>query len=343
MSTNTTSFDDFMKGMDILMNSLNDMEKEVNNDEVEEIKEVLKKYDVVLNNDTNEQDLILKYKTFYNQTNEFVNNKKKQIKDVEEKVKCLGQFANDEKFLKILNKKKSNVDQIINCINRIVERIKELETSIYNNKKKELNGVNEIKTSIYNKRMKELDDMKVEIYGEIKSQIKPTEVQQPIQSVDKQLNVINKSMGILKKWSKRDKLNIIFDSDIDGDGRNNGLHDKVFGRSNLYFISFDENNNVFGGYVNEKINISDDCIDDKNAFVFSLIRDGLEVNNKYPINKKSTYCAFRLCDNDPNDQLYSFGLDIVIHNIGNYNSQGSPEHYNCNYVRDPVKELFQME
>ncbi|KAL7717068.1 TLDc domain-containing protein [Entamoeba marina] len=145
-------------------------------------------------------------------------------------------------------------------------------------------------------------------------------------SIDKEMDIINKHMNTLKYWSKKSTSNVLFDSKVDGDGTNNELYDKVFNKSNLYFISFDENNNVYGGYINTKIDKSGNdtsnlryYINDENAFVFSLIKDG-EVNKKRYYIKKGKKSAFLLfnyeldswLDNaNPDGALYRFGNDII--------------------------------
>ncbi|KAL7719445.1 TLDc domain-containing protein [Entamoeba marina] len=129
------------------------------------------------------------------------------------------------------------------------------------------------------------------------------------------------SINILKQWSNKTNFNVIFDSDVDGDGSNNVLNKIVMNKSNLYFITLDENNNVFGGYINVKIIELDEFsgfISDDNAFIFSLIKDGKVKNTKYSI--KSDDFALYLHRNDLNDYLYDFGDDICVNRIGNSKS-----------------------
>ncbi|KAL7716104.1 TLDc domain-containing protein [Entamoeba marina] len=296
------SFADLKKLIDTLNASLKKTEKEVNSDEVEETKKLVEKYDVILEGDVEEKELVLKYETFYDELNKSVLNKRNETVVVENDIKKLSEFINVGKFTTVLNKKKDNTNQIIDCINRIVDRIKLLETTVYNN------------------RIKELDNMKVERYD-----------------VDLEMDIINNSMNILKEWSNKNTSNIIFDSKVDGNGSNNVLHNRVMNRSNMYFIHFDENNNVYGGYLNTKVNNSYDysdkyeCYDihDKNAFVFSLTRNAQ---------------LFFLHNKRKDGLLYYFGNDVRVHKVDGKESfckGADSEYYWYNYgnVNKPFTDI----
>ncbi|KAL7721687.1 TLDc domain-containing protein [Entamoeba marina] len=134
-------------------------------------------------------------------------------------------------------------------------------------------------------------------------------------------NTINKSTQLidsissLKNWSNKDTFNVIFDSDIHGDGwSNNVLRDTVYRRSNLYFITFDINNNVFGGYLNKTINTIGCGIEDDNSFVFSLIRNG--------------------------GCLYAFGDDIHVQRINNDESYCKCDYYDYNNEQNPLINII---
>ncbi|KAL7713729.1 hypothetical protein QTN25_008748 [Entamoeba marina] len=55
----------------------------------------------------------------------------------------------------------------------------------------------------------------------------------------------------LKGWCGLSCGNIIFDSDVDGENTKQLIR-KVLQKKHLYFICFDEDGNVLGGYVNEE-------------------------------------------------------------------------------------------
>ncbi|KAL7719776.1 TLDc domain-containing protein [Entamoeba marina] len=287
--------DDLKKVMDKMNIVMKETEIEVNTNEEKHVNEVLKKYDVILGHGVEETDLILEYKTFYNQLNEYILNKRSQIKNFEDATSDLSAYINVGNLKTVLNKKKDNLNRIIDCVNGIVEKIKTLEISICDNK------------------IKKLDDMKLEKY-----------------SVDSDMVVINDSLNVLKEWSVKNTFNIIFDSKFDGDGDKNVLHDIVLNKSNLYFTSFDGNNNVFGGYINNKIHGSGDFVHDENAFIFSLIKNGIVKNKKYSI-KQDKNKALCLWNNDLEGALYKFGSDICVWKVGKDQSWCRNNDKNCWY------------
>ncbi|KAL7722809.1 TLDc domain-containing protein [Entamoeba marina] len=252
-------------------------------DEAEGVKELLKKYDVVFrDNDTNN---IAKYTTYFNELSEIVTNKRKEIDEMEKEMKQM-KFTNTELVEKI-GKKKNSTNNFIDCVNRINQRIKDS------------------KIAIYNKDMKELDNNHTERYT----------VENDYLNVE-EMNKITNSIDLLKQWSGKQDFTILFDSIKDGGDSTTTLHDKVFGKSNLYFIVFDDCSNIFGGYLPSEINMVDMYIPDKNAFIFSLYRIGSLSKMKYLIGQDRIGKAFQLRSNDINHTLFYFGLDINVYEIG---------------------------
>ncbi|KAL7717801.1 TLDc domain-containing protein [Entamoeba marina] len=131
------------------------------------------------------------------------------------------------------------------------------------------------------------------------------------------------SFGYLKQWSGKQEISVIFDSVVDGDGGNNVLMKKVIDKSNLYFITFDDDNNIFGGYIEEEAFKTNSWITDPNSFIFSLKRNGIVTNNRYNIRNGCENNAFILNSNI--GYLYAFGAGNDIH----VNKIGDPESY-CN-------------
>ncbi|KAL7720518.1 TLDc domain-containing protein [Entamoeba marina] len=302
MSVNTKSSGSLMQNLNAFLNSLQRVENKVNYDDVEEMKQLLKRYDVVLNSSINETDSINKYQEFYFGLFEFAENKKKEIKDFEEKGAILLSYENHGYYHSIVKKMKENTNQIIDCINRIVERIRDLKITQYFN------------------AIEQLDRMKVDRYQNEDHTIKK-ELQR-IEFDDAEMNIINNSMGMLKQWSCKNTFKIIFDSKVDGDGDNYVLHDRVMNRRNLYFIISDNKGNIYGGYVGNKIHKSGSYsshhdksfIRDKNAFVFSLIRNGEDKNTQYFMRQNEDR-AFIL-NNDSDSRLFTFGIDVHVYPIG---------------------------
>ncbi|KAL7714730.1 TLDc domain-containing protein [Entamoeba marina] len=141
----------------------------------------------------------------------------------------------------------------------------------------------EKKTILHKNKMKQLDN----------TMKKHCDTIEATYAKDKEiLENIVPSINKLKEWSDKQKCSVIFDSKLDGDGENNGFMNKVMNKQNLYFISFDNQNNVFGGYADNNINITDGSRTNPNAFTFSLIRNGNLENMKYNIKKEQENCAF---------------------------------------------------
>ncbi|KAL7720421.1 TLDc domain-containing protein [Entamoeba marina] len=136
------------------------------------------------------------------------------------------------------------------------------------------------------------------------------------------------SFNKLKEWSGKQKCSVLFDSKIDGDGANNVLIKKVINQSNLYFIRFDNQNNVFGGYVGELIRYTNNNIEDPNSFIFSLIRNGDIKHDIYKIKESEKQYAFCL-NSDNATKLYKFGMhnDIGVYKTDNSESRCNQSSY----------------
>ncbi|KAL7714422.1 TLDc domain-containing protein [Entamoeba marina] len=146
----------------------------------------------------------------------------------------------------------------------------------------------------------------------------------------------------MKEWSGKQHYNIIFDSKIDGDGSNNVLGNKVMNKKNLYFIHFDNRQNIYGGYVNELIGGYSKLINDPNSFVFSLKRNNQNTLKKYLIKQNQHHHAFSLCSNFK--VLYYFGYDdnncrdITTFKVGDPHSYCLPYSYEYNGENKPLSD-----
>ncbi|KAL7717038.1 TLDc domain-containing protein [Entamoeba marina] len=137
-----------------------------------------------------------------------------------------------------------------------------------------------------------------------------------------QLSFQSKLIQELLNWSTSKNYTILFDSDLHGNGLNT-LEYSVLNKKRIYLITIDNNTNVFGGYISEKIDRINYDIVDKNSFVFSLIRNGVMKNKKYNI-KRNISDAIYFVHNTDYGFLYEFGdKDITIYNVGN-------SYCNCN-------------
>ncbi|KAL7722497.1 TLDc domain-containing protein [Entamoeba marina] len=138
-----------------------------------------------------------------------------------------------------------------------------------------------------------------------------------LMSINSNSNDFVNILNVLKEWSNMEHYHIIFDSDIDGDGYSNSTFiNKAINKQNNYFISFDKEYNIFGGYLSSKINACNRFIGDKNVFVFSMLTNGVVDMKKFNIKKIRENNAFWLCYNNGFQGLYQFGHDIYVYGIG---------------------------
>ncbi|KAL7718026.1 TLDc domain-containing protein [Entamoeba marina] len=151
-----------------------------------------------------------------------------------------------------------------------------------------------------------------------------------------------KSIGLLKEWCMLDNYTIIFDSDIYGNGMES-LEHILKNKNQLYFIHFDDDDNVFGGYLSSRIDMINIDVKDNTSFLFSLIRNGEIKNKKYSIRSSCEEHAFCLMLED--NFLYEFGpgdffSDITICKIGCKNSCCDPNSYEYNDEKNPLTLSF---
>ncbi|KAL7714549.1 TLDc domain-containing protein [Entamoeba marina] len=151
-------------------------------------------------------------------------------------------------------------------------------------------------------------------------------------SCDKFIN--SNCLNVLQNWSDFHSFNIIYDSDVDGGGY--VAIDMVHNKKNLYFINFDNENNVFGGFVsnpNSGLSYQEQC--NRITFVFSLERNGLPFYKKYPLKKYQEVSAFNCYYLDQYSPLYTFGCDLQIFPVGVNNSFVAPSSYKYNHCKTP--------
>ncbi|KAL7720955.1 TLDc domain-containing protein [Entamoeba marina] len=153
-----------------------------------------------------------------------------------------------------------------------------------------------------------------------------------------QLEIIE--LSVLKEWSQLDNATVLFDSDLKGNGFRT-LDKTVFGKKNLYFITFDFNNNVYGGYLNTKVNSIDNWLQDDKSFVFSLMRNGEMKNRKYEIDLDAVLYSFKIYSKDPDYVLYQFELgDISVTKIGLAQSYCGQTSYNYKGDKKALVDKF---
>ncbi|BFU22320.1 predicted protein [Entamoeba histolytica] len=114
-------------------------------------------------------------------------------------------------------------------------------------------------------------------------------------------------MLLIEEWTNRKVGNILFDSDNDNWNKDISVFDqRMMNKEHIIIIIEDEDGNKFGGYVNEKINKVDECINDSKSFVFSLESNGrMKGMMKFDIKlQEYAFCLY----NQSHDRLFEFGF-----------------------------------
>ncbi|KAL7720471.1 TLDc domain-containing protein [Entamoeba marina] len=316
-------------------------------------------------------------------------------------IEYLNSFVDKNDNNSIITKEMNNANTMIKCLNQLVDKILEKETTIFNkkehkfgqqkqqqkkqkkqqiveqknqhrkqifeqkNKKQKTKQIFEQQKQQSKRKFKQQKQQRKQEFEEKINDIKNmkfnyhnTEEGKQLQHIeeikfenDNELKQLNNSIQSLIEWSGKQNYNVIFDSKIDGNGKG-VLENKVMNKKNLYFISFDNHNNVFGGYVDTIINKTG-WIKDINAFVFSLIRKGKVKNKKYVLkqNFEEQY-AFYLSPRTYEFCSYCFGkygyMPIYVKNKGIVSSWFNSYSYEYNgeqypLVDDHHRTTFKME
>ncbi|KAL7719024.1 hypothetical protein QTN25_003408 [Entamoeba marina] len=317
------------------------LEKKVFVVEVEEVQDLIKKYDLHLNGNYNE--LMNKYETFYRELLGYVKEKNK--------------IPFRQGIYKNSQQKKTNLNKVIDCVNRIIERIREKVTCVYNKRMNELDALKIDRYDVNNpsskkpkspkknkttKKTKPKQQPRKQQQQQQKQKQQEQEQEQPKQekkqSKDEELNIIYQSMNVLTKWSNKQHNQILFDSDVDGDGGRNVLRQRVLKKDHLYFITFDDKKNVFGGYIDSKIMNTDTYVKDPKSFLFSLINKGEVKNTKYDVKRESVNNAFKILSSNTHNSLYLFANDLMVCKPKNTKSLCDQFCYEYNGEINPLTE-----
>ena len=107
------------------------------------------------------------------------------------------------------------------------------------------------------------------------------------------------------------------------------FHSKCDGKANTVTIVKNNLNYVFGGYASKAWDSKGAYIEDGNAFIFSLRRNGTSTNEKYKVtNRHTAYFGH----SSSNSHLFGFGgaHDIAVKNNSNTET-GSYTHFGYSY------------
>ena len=80
-------------------------------------------------------------------------------------------------------------------------------------------------------------------------------------------------INALREWTGKARATIVFDSTVD-EFTNDGLFDKVKGKSDIAVIGFTTDGDVFGGFYSVAVTKQDKEIFDPNLFIFSFESHG---------------------------------------------------------------------
>ncbi|EKE39515.1 hypothetical protein ENU1_124800 [Entamoeba nuttalli P19] len=147
----------------------------------------------------------------------------------------------------------------------------------------------------------------------------------------------------LEEWSERKRMEILFDSDIEGFEIGNEIFSrKVMKKSHLFIIVIATNQDIFGGFISHRIKEVNIETNDPKAFVFSLYKNKRYQKLKFPFKGNKigeSYCLY----NAENDFLITFGegVDIQIAKTqGIGRSSCEPFSYEYNGDKHPLTSTY---
>ena len=137
----------------------------------------------------------------------------------------------------------------------------------------------------------------------------------------------------LAEMSKSTRGHLLYRGTRDG-FTTHAFHSRCDGKTKTITLIKNDLNYVFGGYASEPWNSSGEHINDPNAFLFSLRRDGKSFNDKFTI-KLGEYALFGSKNHGP---TFGGGHDIYICNHSN-TSKGSYTRFGHSYFL-PVRYSY---
>ncbi|KAL7715688.1 TLDc domain-containing protein [Entamoeba marina] len=212
------------------------------------------------------------------------------MKDGRETIIALEEIVNNLKQL--INKEEDNANQLKETANVVVDRMVKKEEEIC---KKYI----EIRKQLLENKRFDLEQMKQPLYdpqyrGLTGRRKQKQDAENKIQSekekpfsTDRELGVIKSNLSTLEEWSELKQFNVLFDSDVDGNVSNETFNSKVIGKSNLYYINYDEDGNVFGCFVKDEVWKTNEYINGLGWFMFSLNSNERIKNPKRWLPKQS--------------------------------------------------------
>ncbi|KAL7718264.1 hypothetical protein QTN25_004559 [Entamoeba marina] len=304
--------------------------------------------------DKNENEYISYYDDMFRQQLNKVVNREAMIKEGDEQIQFLQKIIqslydaiNSKDFTRIVSDVCNNSNEAIKDLNIIVDKMIDKKIENFHRTENEKTMVEESRNKSFNdeqeQRLKDNKE-KIQQFEKDKEQRKK-DFEKEIQRLmsrkfviygNEKEQFINASIRSLKMWSGKQYCKFIFDSEKNHEIST--LYECVNNKQNLYFISFDDEKNVFGGYVDTTINTFDNWITDPHAFTFSLIRDGKVNNKRYHIGNDKEQHAFMILQN--NNCLYKFGKDhdLYVSKCETSDSCCSTSSYDYSDEVDPLRK-----
>ena len=130
----------------------------------------------------------------------------------------------------------------------------------------------------------------------------------------------------LYEMTNKKAIRLLYRATRDG-FTHSAFHSKCDGKANTITIIQNNLNYVFGGYASKVWHSKNVSIEDGNAFIFSLRRNGISTNEKYKVTKpQNAYAGYYLVSG----MLFSFDGNIFV--IDNSNTKfGSSTNFGFSY------------
>ncbi|KAL7714398.1 hypothetical protein QTN25_008055 [Entamoeba marina] len=325
MAVNVNYFDDLNSVLDALLIELNNFDID---EETRDIEYMVDSHDIELNEE-DDVTLIMKYTTYFNELDEYLKVKRQELNEIEITINGVMEFIDYNLVLPILNKKKQNLNVVINCMNHIVDRMNRIEVNIHNKRIDELSSIEHL---LNRKSYVKEDPERNQVF--LIEQLSKWISEKQLNTNKQFENCVNQLLDDRNMFNGYD---IIYDSNTD-----ENLLPKSEGD-----IEQQNNGDDHNDHNNYDTDNGDDHNNDNNYDLHESISNSIELlkkwsnQNLWKIIFDSDACgcseyAFSTYNANDGDELYSFGDDIYIYPIGVNSSHCEQEYYDYNEERDAL-------
>ncbi|ELP88144.1 hypothetical protein EIN_223470 [Entamoeba invadens IP1] len=99
--------------------------------------------------------------------------------------------------------------------------------------------------------------------------------------------MVEASVKSLMTWSEKQRMSVIFDSDISG-LKDDSFLESLYNHSRQYVVIESSDGCVFGGYIHRRVRELNVDVEDKKAFLFSFQLDHNYTNIKYELRDEES-------------------------------------------------------